>query len=191
MFSDEAEMALEEMKILQEVIQRHEGHAMKVKGWLLAITAGFIAVIYTDKVTLHWLLVWMASLLVVLAFHYWASHHYLIAQLAINRCKELESALRLEAAGRVTAERYGGFNICETLAEKPQLMGTWTQARKPWNVASFVAVCIIVTLVSVSYGHKNNQLLNNLRVCVENSCIEFFSSPKESATDRDYSDTQK
>src|SRR5690606_10067437 len=45
-----ANLAVEELKMLQEIIGRHENHAMRIKGLLFVIIAGLTAAIYTKDI---------------------------------------------------------------------------------------------------------------------------------------------
>lgn len=127
------DLALEELKLLQEVIGRHENHAMRVKGLLFVIIAGLTAATYAEgmKGSRGWMFVGAIGL--TLLFMVWELYHRAISQQAIIRAGKVESQLRGKAD-------YDGPRIGHSLSNKIELQHLITEAFRPWNWSSLVVV---------------------------------------------------
>jgi hypothetical protein len=90
------QIALAELRILQEIIARHESHEFRIKGWFAAIIGGFAAAMYLEhsslKITLPEYLV--LSLGASLAFWFVLLYHRGIVELAKRRVGVVQDALR-------------------------------------------------------------------------------------------------
>lgn len=157
-----AGLALEEIKILEEIIGRHESHALKVKGWMFFVMIAFIAAIFTGNLSLPPSTLLLGSLLAVACFHLWASHHYVIAERAIVRCKTIEQAIFAlyakdcgdDQGSRTACQQYQGFKVTDSLNSSGSLMEIGPQLKKPWNLWSLVVAIIIVLAATVSHSER-------------------------------------
>lgn len=127
------DLALEELKLLQEVIGRHENHAMRVKGLLFVIIAGLTAATYAEGMrgSRGWM--FAGAIVLTLLFMVWELYHRAISQQAITRAGAVESQLRGEAD-------YDGPKIGHSLSNKIELQHLIAEARRPWNWSSLVVV---------------------------------------------------
>lgn len=128
-----ADLAVEELKMLQEIIGRHESHAMRIKGLLFVIIAGVTAAIYTKdlEVSRSWML--FGSTILTLLFMVWELYHRALSQQAIIRSGQVEAQLRKEL-------EYDGPLIGHALSHKIRVEHLWAEACRPWNWTSLIVV---------------------------------------------------
>jgi hypothetical protein len=138
------EDAMEEIRILQEIIGRNEGFAFQVRGWLLALLGAFVAVLFSDKsqltpiifVAIGWSLAFLLSMVE-------ASIRITIRQ-SICRVGLIEEQLRKSSA-------YDGPSISRTLSENDDpdlsLSSYLNEARvmgfRTFYLALLLAVCVM------------------------------------------------
>jgi len=127
------ELALEEIKLLQEVIGRHEGHAMRVKGLFFVIIAGLTAAIYAEGLSGSRLLMFSGTIVLTLLFMVWELYHRAISQHAITRAGEVEEQLRQQA-------EYDGPKIGFSLRNRIGPAELLAEAWRPWNWSSLIVV---------------------------------------------------
>jgi hypothetical protein len=83
---------LEQRKILERIIERHEDYSFRIKGWFAAVIGGLAAAlhVYHLHLTAWWEL--LAFLLcVTLGFIIWLTYHRVVVNRAINLIQEIES----------------------------------------------------------------------------------------------------
>jgi hypothetical protein len=127
------ELALEEIKLLQEIIGRHEGHAMRAKGLFFVIIAGLTAAIYAEGLSGSRPLMFAGAIVLTFLFMVWELYHRAISQHAITRAGEVEEQLRLFA-------EYDGPKIGLSLRNRIGATELLAEARRPWNWSSLVVV---------------------------------------------------
>jgi|GEM_PF-2705954 len=120
-------IAIEELKLLQSVVARHEHHAFRVKGWLFALMAAVTAAIFSGHLPATRKLE-LTVFIIVLGFGAWLTYHRLIIFYAIERVQNVEHHLRTGTAS------YDGPRISDSLvhpATHRRLMSYAQQVRDP------------------------------------------------------------
>jgi len=93
---DRHQIALAELRTLQEIIARHENHEFRIKGWFVAIIGGLAVAIYSVHVPLDlWEYISVATVAAV-SFWLWLLYHRDIVRLATERVSAIENSLRIE-----------------------------------------------------------------------------------------------
>ena len=95
---DDDDRAIEELKILQEIIGRQEGHAMRVKALFFAFILGLTAVIYPkglDEVRLE---MFIGAVGLTLIFMVWECQHRALSQQGVSSRNGKNRTLRSEGA---------------------------------------------------------------------------------------------
>lgn len=125
--------AFEELKLLQEIIARHEGHAMRVKGLFFVIIAGLTAAIYSEGLSGSRLLMFAGTIVLTFLFMVWELYHRGISQHAITRAGEVEKQLKEKL-------EYDGPQIGASLRNAIGPRELLVEARRPWNWSSLIVV---------------------------------------------------
>lgn len=94
---EKIELALEELKILQEIIARHDDISFKIKGWCLTLNIGILAALYGvsggNSIQLSKYLIY-PSLLLIIVFFIWLEAIYRVAMnRAIQRTAKIEKEI--------------------------------------------------------------------------------------------------
>src|SRR5580693_9261209 len=107
---EDQQIALAELRILQEIITRHESHEFRIKEWFVAIVGGTAAALYIADS--HFQPTWREYLVLSLAasLGFWIVLLYYrgIVDLAADRVRVVQNALRSESK-----KRYDGPSIPE------------------------------------------------------------------------------
>jgi hypothetical protein len=127
--------AVEELKLLQEVISRHENHAMRIKGWLFLIVAGLATALYSQGVSVSKVELLIGAIAVTFLFLIWELHHRALVQMAISRASKVEEHLR-------DSENcpYDGPCIGTSLSSNLTVRSLLVVLCHPWNWSSLVVV---------------------------------------------------
>ena len=129
-----------EIGVLEEIIARHETHAMKVKGWLFLLltsaSAGRIFVGDFRHSPYFMTFVILASLVFVL----WELFHRGLVRLAIERVATIEENMRNQA-------HYDGPRVVVSLSPNLTIRKAFSEIRDPWNWWSVIATALWLSLL--------------------------------------------
>lgn len=124
--------AIEELKMLQEIIGRQEGHAMRVKALFFAFILGVTAVIYPKGLDEVRFAMFCGAVVLTVIFMVWECQHRALSQQAIIRAGEVEQQLRFHLA-------YDGPRIGLALSRKIRYKHVIEEAFRPWILFSYIA----------------------------------------------------
>lgn len=138
-------MALEELKVLQAVISKHDDLRSQLLGWCVALITGLSVAHLSKPLQVDSVGFLSLSLAIVLLF-LWVGITYKVAQdRAIERVRQIEVQIR-------TQSPYDGPLISESLS-RPNLFSDQCSALKNVRVwGPFVALAVIVVLVTLVRG---------------------------------------
>lgn len=93
---ESSEMALEELKVLADIISRHDEISLKIKGWCTTLVTGFLVAMFSGTIQAP-LNVSGLLVAVIIVIFLWIDVVFRVAEdRAINRQGEVEKALRGE-----------------------------------------------------------------------------------------------
>jgi hypothetical protein len=111
------ELSVIELKILQDVIARHEQMAFRVKEWFSIIISGLAFLLYSKPGLIPLNEYIVICLMILLSFSVWLIFHRGIVDLSIDRIKEIELYLRNSSTSKEKSEAYNGPLLCESLSK--------------------------------------------------------------------------
>ncbi len=134
------DVALEELKILQEIIARHDDISFKIKGWCVTLITAIILAIKSGKFSIS-----VSSGLVLLGgisiLFLWVDIIYRVAEdRAISRSREVERLIRDHIV-------YDGPQIAESLSVKTTFMDQMSSLNNIRIYVPYIAISIIVLAV--------------------------------------------
>jgi|SRR6185369_3582 len=132
-------MALEELKMLQSIISKHDDLRSQVLGWCVALITGLTIAYLSKPVELYLWGFAALSISIVLLF-LWVSVTYKVAQdRAIERARTIESQIRAQTA-------YDGPLVADSLSRANR----WPDQKKALNNVRvwgpFAALLVLVVL---------------------------------------------
>src|SRR5262245_33586161 len=81
---------MDEIRLLQNIIARHEDYSFRIKGWFAAIVGGLAAGLYLKDIPVDWITFMAVGTAVYASFVVWLLYHRVIIRRAINRVKTIE-----------------------------------------------------------------------------------------------------
>lgn len=159
---DPMEQAHKELDRLQGVINRHEGHMMALRGWLLAILGGLLAAYYTENIDLDATLLRVALLVVVAVFLVLESRHVNLVEAVVERATKVEEQIRHDRESPQDTPQYDGPRVGEACLDG---------ARRKWpksgmtfllNQWFYIAVVLVVIVTTVSLPAKRPSAASGL-----------------------------
>lgn len=108
---DKLQVALEERKIIQNIIHNQEEIRMKLVGWCITIVSGFIIAFHSNKIAISGTKFGLFTLLVVIVFLILDITNRSVFYKMLKRSKTVEKMIQNGAS------KYDGFKIEESMAE--------------------------------------------------------------------------
>ena len=153
---DEMQQAHNELDRLQEIIARHEGHMITMRGWLFTIVGGLLAAYYTDNINISEVVIWIALPVVTLLFLLVELRHVNLVEAAVERVGALE---HLIAASRNATTQFGvgwydGPKVNATCQRGAERLRPHRGMTLLLNSPFYVVVFLIILLLVISLPPK-------------------------------------
>lgn len=130
-----------EIGVLEEIIARHETHAMKVKGWLfLLLTSASAGRVFAGEGFRHSPYFMTFVVLASVVFVLWELFHRGLVRLAIERVKKIEEDMR-------DGVHYDGPRVVQSLSPNLTIKKACLEIRDPWNWWSVIATILWLILL--------------------------------------------
>lgn len=110
------DLAYKEVDVLQSIIARHEGHAMRVRGWFVLVAGALMAAKYANNIEIDIVTLFLLCLVTSLFFLLWEHHYWALAHRAILRIAFIENIVN--DAIESGSNHYHGTRISYTMAGK-------------------------------------------------------------------------
>ena len=138
------EIALEELKILQQIVARHDDLSFKIKGWCVTLVTAIILAIKSDKYSIS-VSSGLSLLFGISLLFLWIDVIYRVAEdRAISRSRQVERLIRDHIV-------YDGPKIAESLSVKTTFMN---QMRSLNNIRIYVPyISISIIVLAVTFMH--------------------------------------
>ena len=136
--NDKLQTALEERKIIQEIIHNQEAIRMKLVGWCITIISGFTIAFHSKTIEILGYEYGIFAGLVVVVFFLLDIVNRSVFYKMIKRSKAVESMIQ------DSANKYDGFKIEKTMSEPTQ----WNNIKYDFRLISPYMALIIIILSS-------------------------------------------
>lgn len=138
--NDELSLAVEERKIIQDIIHNKESIRMKIVGWCMTIIIGFTIAFHADEIEIGGWKYAVFSIAVVLAFFLLDTVNRGVFYKMLKRSEAVEKMIREDA------EKYDGFRIEESMLESLE----WCKIlKKDWRLLAPYFVLLAMVFVSL------------------------------------------
>lgn len=144
--SNRSSERFEELRELQRVIERHEEHAFRVKGWFAAIIGLLAAAVYSQHVDISKAEFTFLAIVIFVMMTHWLLYHRLITRRAISRVEDIEKQ----------KTPYDGSKIVETLSAPITARQLFNRRLDPQiHVPLLLGAVIVASLVGFVWTNPN------------------------------------
>ena len=150
---DEMAQAHHELNRLQGIITRHEGFMFAVRGWLLTIVGGLLALYYTDNIEMSETVLRWGLPAVALLFLIVESRHINLVEAAVDRVWSVETQI---ATGRHAAGPwYDGPKVSVTCQAGAKRLLPRFGMTLFLNLSFYIIVIVVLVLASFWLPRKS------------------------------------
>jgi hypothetical protein len=153
---DELEQAQHELDRLQGIIARHEGHMFVLRGWLIAIVGGLLAVYYTDNIDMSEPMLQLSLIVIVVLFLILESRHLNLVEAVVERAEDVEKLIAKRRLGgaEMSAGWYDGPKVSAACREGADRLWPRKGMTLVQNLPFYVLVLLVIVITTMSLPPK-------------------------------------
>ncbi len=167
---DRKNAAIEEIRILQGIIARHENLAFRVKGFFGTVVAGSAAAVYSRFITVDRVEFVELAIMVYAAFSIWLLYHRAVVVKAGKRVEAIEAGLAATARGDPEAHDWQLYKTLGSIGPKDIGPALDFQAAVPL-VAGLVILVVFVLVAPVRPSSSSAVPIESPR-CPAVECVQ-------------------